>query len=329
MFFSLGTPLFVSELRKDGKMRSPLLEFFIFILLSMIGQAVGGVLAVPYVLVSLLSDERFFAAYSEAMNTMDVSAVYTYIDEKTLELMASPWYIFFMLLSTLGTIAAVLVYARKIDKRSYASLGLTRRGLLPYLGGFVLGLVAALVAVLFSAAFGALWLEGLSPDFNAPIALLLLLGFVVQGFSEELLCRGLLMTSLSRGLKLWMAVLVSALAFASLHSGNPSLGVIGYINLFLFGVLLALYMIRRGSIWGAAALHTAWNFAEGVLFGSPVSGMNMGVSLLRLGLREGDGFIHGGAFGAEGGIAVTFVLALGIAILLMMRTKDNQSAKAP
>ena len=50
---------------------------------------------------------------------------------------------------------------------------------------------------------------------------------------------------------------------------SPLIGV----NLFGAGVLLALAYMLSGNIWFPTVVHFAWNFAQGVLLGIPVSGI--------------------------------------------------------
>lgn len=320
MFEPLGTPAFLADARRGRLQRSPVSEVFIFFLLTMIAQLLQGALTTPYTMIYILLDGKYkeFAAAGDMEGALAYSKV---LEEK---IMAEPLYIILMLFSTAATIACVLFYCRKLEGRSYFSLGLTKRPYKEYAVGFGIGILMLAVALGFSAVFGSVWYEGFSENFRVGTFIFLLLGYAVQGFSEELLCRGYLMVSMSRSMPLWMGVIVSAFAFAALHVGNAGFSFFGFLNVFLFGVLMALYMIRRGSIWGAAAIHTAWNFAEGVLVDSYVSGMKMPTSLFSFGQRAGDELIHGGAFGPEGGLAVTFVLALGIVLLLMAKTKNPQ-----
>ena len=159
------------------------------------------------------------------------------------------------------------------------------------------------------------------------VILLYLLGFLIQGMSEEILCRGCLMMSLAQGCPTWVAVLINALIFTILHTGNPGITPIALVNLTLFGLFASLYTLRRGSLWGIGALHALWNFAQGNIFGIQVSGLTGCPSLLTATVREGGALIHGGAFGIEGGLAATFVLVVGVIVCLLMKTKKSEIAE--
>jgi hypothetical protein len=97
----------------------------------------------------------------------------------------------------------------------------------------------------------------------------------------------------------------------------------GLFYLVLYGIFAALYFIRRGSIWGVAAFHSIWNFVQGNFFGIQVSGLKVGSSVLTSELTETGRLVNGGGFGLEGGLAVTLVLAIGIAVLYFMKPKKE------
>ena len=96
------------------------------------------------------------------------------------------------------------------------------------------------------------------------------------------------------------------------------------ISIVLVGVLLALYMLKTDNIWGVAALHGAWTFAQGNLVGVAVSGQNAGGSLLHFQARSGvPDWLSGGAFGLEGNIVTCLVLLVVIIILRLQLKKEN------
>ena len=229
------------------------------------------------------------------------------------------------LFATVSTVAAVLVYCLCFEKRDLTSLGVIPRGILPE---YAIGLVAGVL--LFGGAVGIGVLAGsmsVAPAAEPPsvwLLLLFLVGYLIQGGSEELMCRSYLMVSLSRGWPVWAAVVSNAGMFALLHIFNPGISVIALLNIFLFGVLASLLALKRGSIWMVAALHSAWNFAQGNLFGIPVSGLTGSPSPLTATLSDGLTWVSGGDFGIEGGLAATAVLLLGCGIVLLLPTKSRE-----
>jgi membrane protease YdiL (CAAX protease family) len=102
--------------------------------------------------------------------------------------------------------------------------------------------------------------------------IVLLFGFVVQGATEEILCRGWLMPILSARYNLWVGILVSSSLFGLLHAVNPGVTVFAVVNIVLVGIFFSLFALRQGSLWGVCALHSIWNWLQGNFFGFEVSG---------------------------------------------------------
>ena len=155
---------------------------------------------------------------------------------------------------------------------------------------------------------------------SLPLLLLFFLGFLIQGMSEELLCRSYLMLSLARRLPVWVCVAGNAMLFSLLHIGNPNVSAVALLNIFLFGVFASVLTLRRGSVWMIGALHSMWNFAQGNLFGIPVSGLKGLPSPMQASIAEGkwQTLISGGDFGLEGGLAVTAVLLVSLALVIFL-----------
>ena len=105
-----------------------------------------------------------------------------------------------------------------------------------------------------------------------------------------------------------------------MHLTNPNVNYIAVINIILVGLFYGLYVIKTNDLWAVCGMHSAWNFAQGNIFGFEVSGLDVSVgSLIDLNL-VGNNVITGGAFGPEAGIIATFILlvSIGIYYLLML-----------
>ena len=234
-----------------------------------------------------------------------------------------PWLLLVSLFATVGTYIPVLIYCTKIERRPLRTLGFTKKGAVrEYIVGLGIGLM------MFGAVYGLMLLSGqaeivgFSPDISIGMLILFFLGFMIQGMSEEVLCRGFYYVS--AGVTNPVAALFASSAiFSLLHILNPGVTLLALVNIFLFGIFAALYFLRRGDIWGIGAIHTIWNFAQGNLFGCSVSGTGNGGSVLLTRFSQESTLFTGGTFGPEGGIAVTFVLLIGIAVLLPMKNKQD------
>lgn len=226
---------------------------------------------------------------------------------------------FTMLISLFGTglgMIAVLLFCRFAQGRGSVAMGFRRERAFPeYLLGALIGTAMISASIGICAMTGSVTVTR-SADFSVGLWILYGIGFLVQGASEEVLCRGYFMVSVARRNHLALAVLLNSAAFSMLHLLNPGVSVPALINILLFGIFASVYVLRRGSLWGACAMHSAWNFVQGNGFGVRVSGTAAGPSPLCTVATEGKTFWSGGTFGAEGGFAVTLVLLAGILTLL-------------
>ncbi len=230
---------------------------------------------------------------------------------------------------TAFTIGAVILFVKLVERRRLAFIGLRGKyAVRHYAVGLLLG------TLLFAGVSGICALNGaasfrLAENPSYPWLFAFFLGFVIQGASEEFLLRGYLMMSLAENHKNPnSAILFSAVFFALMHTGNTGFGALPFINITLFGIVAAILMLRTGSIVPSLALHTAWNFAEGCIFGMSVSGLPSLPTLLIGSVDEGKSLTNGGAFGPEGGIAVTAVLILALMIVIFVPSNRKTKNKA-
>ncbi|MDO5112733.1 MAG: CPBP family intramembrane metalloprotease [Clostridia bacterium] len=290
------------------------LEILLFIAVYLCsGMVQGLIIAIP-ACISLFSSEAFQAAMAGLIETGDSAAYMEAVMESASSLPS--WLHILNLFSTVIIIIGVIVYCRYIEKRSLRSMGLVRNGALrEYLLGLGIGFALFCAALLLCLVTGTLTIDGIAESFAPLSVLLFFFAYLVQGMNEELLCRGYFMISVARRQSLPVAIFTNAALFAALHLANTGIGVLSLINLFLFGVLMSVYMLKRGSIWGAAAMHSIWNFVQGNLFGISVSGTDAGASVFASTLTARGTLINGGVFGLEGGLAVTLVLVSAILFL--------------
>lgn len=220
------------------------------------------------------------------------------------------------------TALLLLAWVWPFERRSPLALGLNGGLLRRYGRGLLVGCGFLLSVIGLIWATGGYRIEGFgvwtapSPMLFLPI-LALFAGFVIQGGTEELLMRGWLMQLVASRHGLVISIVVNSVLFAILHGGNiaPSKELtLALANLVLFGVMISLYAIKEGSLWGVCAWHTAWNWLLGVGFGLEVSGGRIAVQSLVVDLAPKAGapwWLTGGAFGPEASVATTIVLLAG------------------
>ncbi|MCL2632840.1 MAG: CPBP family intramembrane metalloprotease [Coriobacteriia bacterium] len=230
----------------------------------------------------------------------------------------------FILFITIIIIILVLIYCRFIEKRKLQTMGFERTGMFSeYLIGLAIGFLMFAASVLICVVTGTLVFQGVASTISWSLLLLFFFGYVIQGMSEEVLCRSYLMVSIARRQTIPLAILVSSATFSALHFANPNTSALAFVNLFLFGVFAAVYFVKRGDIWAIAAIHSSWNFVQGNVFGIAVSGKASEVTIFRFVSMSQHAFINGGDFGLEGGIAVTIVLVVSILLVLMTKSRKT------
>lgn len=225
---------------------------------------------------------------------------------------------------TVLPIIAFILYARIFEKRKITSLGFVRKKMpLFYIIGVGIALLLIGVVVGICVITGALsiGMNGMS----AGSLILYICGWMVQGLSEEVLCRGFLLTSVARRYSVTLSVLVNSLFFSLVHILNPGYTVLAFINITLFGIFLSLLFIKTENIWACAGFHAVWNLMQGNILGIAVSGMAI-PTVFASTFNEKLTFLNGGDFGLEGGLGVTITLLVACLIMYFLIRKSNRKA---
>lgn len=209
----------------------------------------------------------------------------------------------------LAATLAVYLARRWVDRRTFVGLGLNwdRYAWRDLLTG--IGISGLMIALIFTLELAAGWLRfeafawQLQPGGAVLRGLLLMLvTFLLVGWSEELLSRGYLLKNLTEGLNLFLGVLISSFIFSLAHVANPNFSIAATIGLFLAGLFHAYGYLMTRKLWLPIGLHIGWNLFEGTIFGYPVSGMES-FSLIHQSV-SGPVLFTGGSFGPEAGLVL-------------------------
>ncbi|MCS7003398.1 MAG: CPBP family intramembrane metalloprotease, partial [Dehalococcoidia bacterium] len=222
-------------------------------------------------------------------------------------------------------------WIRWYERRPFASLGLTAtdpilataRGVVTGVGMFSAGM--ALMALLGGARVAPTGSDGGIAAIGG-VALMVVV-FGARALAEEALCRGWVLPVMGVQGQPAIGVAVATLIYVILDSDNVGGNAIALVNVTLAGVLLCLFALNDGHIYGAIGWNLGWNWAQRNLLylpretGFPTPG---GAFLTFEAL--GDPTISGGSAGAEGSLAITTVLALA---LIMLITYVSQPPPSP
>lgn len=299
-----------------------ILELLVFVAVFFVATFAQSFVLIPAQTIALFKD----ADYMAAAQSGDVNAIANASMAVSQRLMGSDWYLILALFSDIVLILIVFLFCRFIQKRKIRTLGFVKKGMFKEYGmGVLAGFLFFSACVLLSALFGGIKIHGISPEFSIGIFVCYLLGYMVQGMAEEVLCRGYFLSSYARRYPVYAAVIANSLFFACLHLLNSGITVLAFINLTLFGIFASLYFVRRGNIWGIGAFHSIWNLVQGNFYGIQVSGTPLGNCLLTTEMVEGKTLWNGGSFGMEGSLICTIVYVVGIVFLLTRKNKTEET----
>lgn len=212
---------------------------------------------------------------------------------------------------------ATFVSQRYLRRQPLRNLGFTlyRGWLWDVAMALLLGFVGFLLLFAVTSIAGTIKIS-VGPSFGASAVLGMLATLAVLlmvAFGEELLIRGYILQVAETGWGTIAAAVGSSLFWGILHLGNPGSTTAAAINLTASGMVFAYLYVTTRSLWPAIALHFSWNFSEGIIFGFPVSGLNMaGFNSAQL---VGPDVITGGSFGPEAGLIIIPILVLQILLI--------------
>lgn len=278
-----------------------------FLVILILESILPSVLALPKIMDELAADPLYTSGKKQLSfdEIMEIAAKYTHEAE-------------IMIPNLLGTVFGTIVSlfcCRCIEMRHVRSMGVRKRRLVPhYLTGLGIGAALMTSITLLTVVSGANSIS-ICSGINFGIIALYLLGFFVQGMSEEFIFRGFLMSSLGSK-NTALAIVVNSVAFGFAHGLNPGLTPLAMVNLVLFGLFASFYVILFDDLWGACAIHSVWNFMQGNIYGISVSGSGKSESVFSVNQKSSHGFLTGGDFGIEGSIFTTIILLAATIIVL-------------
>jgi membrane protease YdiL (CAAX protease family) len=234
----------------------------------------------------------------------------------------APYLAFSEIIEIVTVTLSVYLARRFLDKRSFVSLGfaVNKQAIFDILSG--IGITFFMMGLIFflERLFGWLSLKAfawsIEPVQNVIAQVLLFfIVFIVVAWNEELMSRGYHLQTIASGFNLFWGLIISSAIFGVLHLANPHATWISALGIFFAGLFLGFAYIRTRQLWLSIGLHIGWNFFEGVLFGFPVSGLDI-YHLTRINV-SGPELWTGGAFGPEAGLILLPAIALGSCLVYL------------
>lgn len=227
--------------------------------------------------------------------------------------------LFFVLIvyATALTLILAYIFAKKILKRTNLSLGLVDPNKLKaYTKGIFLGFAMLSLVLLILKALGFAEISKNPNGFDLKLFLIFLPAWMIQGFEEEFLLRGILMNQMASRGKIRIAILANSLIFSIFHLGNAGFDLMASVNIFLMGLVFSLIFYLEDSLYLVGGAHSFWNMTMANIYGIPVSGNNPTKFTLFNTSLKGPEILSGGSFGLEASIITSLVLGLFLVYLI-------------
>lgn len=218
-----------------------------------------------------------------------------------------------------------LLYWKLIEKKPLSEMGLTKH-FGSYFIGTITGVLLLAISVVAIILTGNIKYHGVFENADILVIILFIGGFIIQGATEEFLCRGIVLHTLKEKTSLWIAIAVSTVMFviphwSSLFAGETIYGVSGAANLVLISIIFSLLTIRFKSTWAACGLHSFWNAVLYSVLGLNLSGNDETVTAIFNMQSVGKNIWNGGEYGIEASIITTVVLAIATVLIWFANRK--------
>lgn len=202
-----------------------------------------------------------------------------------------------------------------------------------YFIGAMIGIIILTVIVAATILTGSIKFQGFFENVDILMIVFFIGGFVVQGATEEFLCRGIVFHSLKENISLFIAMNTSTLVFiiphlSSLLDGVVLYCILGIINLWLISSIFSLLTICFKSIWAACGLHSFWNAVLYSILGLNLSGSDGTVTSIFNMQSIGENIYNGGVYGIEASVITTVVLSL-VVMLIWLLSRNRSTVKYP
>lgn len=213
-----------------------------------------------------------------------------------------------ILLSIVLIVGLYVLFIRLIERRRASEFA-------PSFAVRELALGALIGFLAISLTVALMWLVGTYRvvGINANVALLTALAIgLLPAFGEEVFFRGVLYRIIEDSFGTWAALLSVSLLFGLSHLANPNASWFAAIAIAIeAGLMLGATYTLTQRLWLSIGIHFAWNWAQGGLYGVPVSGIN--VDGILSAVVQGPALLSGDGFGAE-----ATVLAIAVCLVIFV-----------
>ena len=227
-----------------------------------------------------------------------------------------------VLCSYIFSAVILLFFVKYFEKTTFEYFGFSKENNLEAIkvgaGLAIFSIVGVVVILLMSNNISL----SLSKDLKIGIIIILTMLVLMQGFLEEVVFRGYLMTRLAAKKGKWIAILLSSLFYLVFRMSNPTTSKIDLLNIFLISVVMSLLYWYFDNVLVIAIFHAFWNCISGLVFGFNLSGIKLSDSIFTVEAISDKQILIGGSYGIEGSIIATvFFAILGLLVYMGLYLK--------
>lgn len=227
-----------------------------------------------------------------------------------------------VLCSYIFSAGILLFFVKYLEKTTFEYFGFSKENNLEAIKvgtGLAIFSIVGVVAILLMSNNISL---SFSKDLKIGIIIILAILVLMQGFLEEVVFRGYLMTRLAAKKGKWIAIILSSLFYLVFRMSNPTTSKLDLINIFLISIVMSLLYWYFDNILVIAIFHAFWNCISGVILGFNISGIRVSNSLFAVKVISDKQILIGGSYGIEGSIIATvFFAILGLLVYMGLYLK--------
>jgi len=227
-----------------------------------------------------------------------------------------------VLCSYIFSAGILLFFVKYFEKTTFEYFGFSKENNLEAIKvgtGLAIFSIVGVVAILLMSNNISL---SLSKDLKICIIIILAILVLMQGFLEEVVFRGYLMTRLAAKKGKWIAILLSSIFYLVFRMSNPTTSKIDLLNIFLISVVMSLLYWYFDNVLVIAIFHAFWNCISGLVFGFNLSGIKLSDSIFTVAAISDKQILIGGSYGIEGSIIATvFFAILGLLVYMGLYLK--------
>jgi hypothetical protein len=231
-------------------------------------------------------------------------------------------------ITAITILTATWAMTRFIDHRPLKTIGLSLSHFFrDMLTGLAVGV--AWLALSFAIAWIFGWASPVTPvGFSWTVLILSSISMLFNVIAQEFLLCGFIFQTIRTKSNTIIAVVISAILFASYHAGAFKGDWPPILNVFGAGILFCFAYIITNNLWFPIFIHFTWDVLLGPVIGLTESGKNLGGGWKMIELK-GPSLFTGGSFGLEGGLIVTLTVSLIIILIYYFRNSLCHSREKP